>query len=165
MHTGKLIELPDGASKPQLEELHTEGRLRGSSFTSSTSSFKSPTIPDSATASTGQDFRINRPPPADILHERLLTVPHTSSPKGVTDHRFRGDSVNGMGTDRSANPQLSWTSTMANSSTGSGGMNMPATSHLILSGSAILCPGSIPRRLFNLPPEGKREPPFYNSQH
>ena len=68
---GEVIERPEGASKPLLKELHAEGRPRGSSFASSTSSL-SPTISlDSATSSTGQDFpfRIDRPPPADILDE------------------------------------------------------------------------------------------------
>ncbi|KIM73170.1 hypothetical protein PILCRDRAFT_15479 [Piloderma croceum F 1598] len=71
------------------------------------------------------------PRQAKISRSALLTI-------------VSGDSVNGMGTDGSANPQLSWSSTTANSSTGSGGMNTPATSHLTLSGPAIPSPGSIP---------------------
>ena len=112
---GEIIERQEGVSKPLLKELHTEGRPRGSSFASSTSSL-SPTIsPDSATASTGQDFSfsIDRPPPADILDKRLLTVPYTSSPKSTANYRLRGDSVSNMSTDGSANPQLSWSSTTA----------------------------------------------------
>jgi hypothetical protein len=47
---GDVIERPEGASKPLLEELHTEGHPRGSSSASSSSSLSSIISPDSATA-------------------------------------------------------------------------------------------------------------------
>ena len=59
---------------------------------------------------------IDRPLPTDILDERLLT-------KGIIDRSLRGDSINNMRTDGSANPQSSWSTTTANRIT-------PATSHL-----------------------------------
>jgi hypothetical protein len=96
----EVIERPERASKPLLEELHTEGRPKGLSSASSNSSLSPTTIsPDSATAGQDFPFSIDCPPPADILDEQLLTVPYSSSPKGIVAHRLRGDSVSGMSTD------------------------------------------------------------------
>jgi hypothetical protein len=149
----------EDASEPRLTELRTEGRPRGSSFASSSSSLSPILSPDSPAPLTDQDFpfSIDRPPPTDVLDEQLLTVPYSSSPKGSSDNRLRGDSISSMSTDGSANPQLSWSTTTATSSADDGSMTTPATSHLTLPGPKILSPGSIPRELPGLTSEDKEE--------
>ena len=86
-----------------------------------------------ATASTGQDFPHSRRTAPDCT---LFLVAY--------GHYLRGDSLSRISTDSSANPQLSWSTTTANGSTGSGVMITLATSHLTLPGPAIQSPSSIP---------------------
>ena len=82
---------------------------------------------DPAVASHTHDFpfSIDQPPPTDILDEQLLTVPGPTAPQPAGDNRLRGDCISRMTTDRSANPQLSWSSTTATSNVDSGPMMPP----------------------------------------
>jgi hypothetical protein len=163
---GDVIERPEDASKSLLEGLHTNGRPRGSLSASSNSSSSPNTIsPDSTTASTGQDFpfSIDRPPPADILDEQLLTVPYSSPPKRIIDLHLRGDLVSSMSTDGSANPQLSW------STDGKHQYRQWRYDHACYvtphpTWSCDPISHSIPRELLNLTPEEKGEPPLHSPQ-
>jgi hypothetical protein len=154
---GEVIDRPEGASKSHLTELKTEGRPRGSSFASSSSSLSPNMSPDSAIVSAAEEFpfSIDYPPPTDVLDEQLLTVPYSSSPQGESDNRLRGNSVSSMSTDGSANPQLSWSTTTATSSVGSGSMTTPASSNNTLPGPGISSPRSIPREISGVTQDDK----------
>jgi hypothetical protein len=127
-----------------LTELQTEGRPRGSSTASSSSPNMSP---DSAIVSPAQEFpfSIDHPSPTDVLDEQLLTVPYPSSPQGASDNRLRGNSISSMSSDGSA--ELSWSTTTATSSIGSGSMTTPAPSNITLPGPGISSPRLIPREI------------------
>lgn len=145
---GEVIDHLEGASKSHLTELETDGRPRGSSFASSSSSLSPIISPDSAIVSTAQEFplSIDPPPLTNVLDKQLLTVPYSSSPQGG-ENCLRGNSVSSMSTDGSANPQLSWSTTTATSSVGSGSMTTPASFNITLPGPGISSPRSIPREI------------------
>jgi hypothetical protein len=154
---GEVIDRLEGSSKSHLTELKTEGRPRGSSFAFSSSSLLPNISPDFAIVSAAQEFpfSINHPPPTDVLDEQLLTVPYSSSPQGASDNRLRGNSMSSMSTDGSANPQLSWSTTTATSSVGSGSMTTPASSNITLPGPGISSPRSIPHEISGVTQDDK----------
>src|SRR5882762_523485 len=90
----------------RLTELKTEGRPRGSSIASSSSSLSPNMCLGSAIVSTAQEFpfSIDHPPLTDVLDEQLLIIPSSFSPQGASDTRLRGNSVSSTSTDGSANP-------------------------------------------------------------
>ncbi|KII83319.1 hypothetical protein PLICRDRAFT_180577 [Plicaturopsis crispa FD-325 SS-3] len=113
------VPIVQAAPKSRLAELRTEGRPRGHSVASSTSSLSPILSPGNIVEATSAEFpfSINQPPPIDD---------HLDVPKG--DNRARGDSVSSTSTDGSVNPQLSSSSNTTASSNGSDMLTTPAPS-------------------------------------
>jgi hypothetical protein len=90
----------------------------------------------------------------DYIHCTQVPIQHRSSstcdsasPQRASDNRLRGNSMSSMSADRNANLQLSWSTTTAMSSVGSGSVTTPASSYIMPPGPGISSPKLIPREI------------------